>query len=61
MKYSYLQVNKNCKVCDGSGMTKWAGNDCHKCLKEIDLSNMHKFQLIELKKAIEINLKKGDK
>lgn len=60
MKYSYLQINKNCKICNGSGITKWVGNDCHKCLKQIDLSNMHKFQLIELKKAIEINLRKEE-
>ena len=58
MKYLYLDIDKNCKSCNGSGLSNWIGNDCPKCLKEIDLYNMHSFQLEELKKAINNTLKK---
>lgn len=54
----YLDIKRNCKICNGSGITKYIGNDCHKCLKEIDLKNLCKFQLKDLKDEINILLKK---
>ena len=37
MKYLYLDLKKDCKSCKGSGLTYWGGNECNRCLKEIDV------------------------
>jgi hypothetical protein len=56
MKYLYLDIKNDCEVCEGSGMGKWCGNDCVKCLKEIDLSMLSNSQLESLKKEIQVKL-----
>ena len=55
-KYYYLDVVKDCDICNGSGMGIWSGNDCNKCLKEIDLSKMEVFQLEQLIERIKIRI-----
>ena len=57
MKYQYLNVNPNCKTCDGGGMAKWSGNDCPKCLKEIDITDLNNYQLKQLKKIDDDTIK----
>ena len=43
----YLNIDKDCKICSGSGMTKYAGKDCHRCLVKVE--HKHHLNQIEIK------------